>query len=453
LTLGEVPYVTSIFPPGGQRGQSVEVELHGPNIPAGTRRKLEIAADDRFLLQDFVWAEASQRLPLVRGDRAEQIEQEPNPNANQANELKLDTTANAQFEQQGDEDWYAVTLAKGKAVVLWTLAQRHLRSPVDTAIAIADETGKTLAENDDGSLFMGQAWHDFESADSRLAFTAPADGRYFVRVTNASGFYGKGAIYRLSVEPLSPDFHLFQWPDAVPIWGPGSTASFVVQAFTGGGLESDIEFYVEGLPADWQASVSRLPDSYIRPYTNSSTGAQALITITAPRTADIGAMAPLRVFGRTMANGKVLQREAQYLTLYGNSHNDRMFLRYSRDARAVIAAPLDCQLETDTQELTITHGGSADIPVRLARLGDTKPEIGLGVDGSTVAAGCGWQAPQGVAADKTEIVLPFRPSTEWKPGSYTIVVSRSWAADIRSGRPGPCTSAIRLNILPAKPAN
>src|SRR6185503_2434097 len=35
LTLGEVAYPTVVFPPGGQRGKDVTVEVSGPNLPAG----------------------------------------------------------------------------------------------------------------------------------------------------------------------------------------------------------------------------------------------------------------------------------------------------------------------------------------------------------------------------------------------------------------------------------
>ena len=40
LTLGDIGYVTSIFPGGGQLGESVEAELSGPNIKKGTKTTL-----------------------------------------------------------------------------------------------------------------------------------------------------------------------------------------------------------------------------------------------------------------------------------------------------------------------------------------------------------------------------------------------------------------------------
>jgi hypothetical protein len=451
LTLGEVPYVTSIFPAGGRRGETISVELDGPNVPAGTKQQVAIAADDPFPLQELLpelAGASSQVLTLLREELPESPEAEPNNDRATAGTLAMNATVNGRFEEAADEDWYRVTAEAGKSIVLESLAQRHLRAPVDTTIAIYDDAGKKLAENDDGQLFMGQVWHDFESADSRLVFQPPAAGEYFLRVTNGSGIFGKQSVYRLTATPLAPDFAVFQWPDAVPIWGPNNTASFVAQVFTWGGLDSDVEIRVEGLPGGWQSSVSHLPASYLTLYANTQIGNQALVTISSPDDAAVGTTAPFRVVAKATHEGKAIERVAQAMTLYGNSHNDRMFLRFSRGARVVVAPPLDCRLETSVTELTVPHGGTVEVPVRIEYLGETKGSIGLGIDGSTVAAGTGWKAPTTLAAGQTEIKLPLTVSPEWRPGAYTIVVSRWWAADIRNGRPGPCTPAIKLTIQP-----
>lgn len=453
LTLGNVPYITSLFPSGGKRGETVEVELMGINVPAGTRQKVVIPADDRFPLQDVAFAQAgaaSQWLPFICGDYPESVEREPNQERAAAGALAIGSTVNARFETPGDEDWYRLTLAKGQSIVLQTLAQRHLRAPVDTLIELFDATGKKLAENDDAARFMGQAWHDFESADSLLSFSAPADGEFFVRLTNGSGVYGAASVYRLTAEPFVPDFTMFQWPDAVPIWGPGTTATFLVQTFTWGGLDSDVQISVEGLPAGWKSGASTLPSAFQKLYANTYIGGHVLVTITAPADAAVGTIVPFRVVGRAVHEGKTIEREPQCETLYGNSHNDRMFLRYSRGAQAVVAAPLGWRIETPVTELTMPYGGTVEIPVKVERTGENKGDIGLVIDGMTVFAGCAWKSPTTLPAGQSEVKLAFTPAADWKPGTYTIVVSRSWASDLRSGRPGPCTPAIKLTILPPK---
>src|SRR2546430_2572113 len=52
--------------------------------------------------------------------------------------------------------------------------------------------------DDDGERKLG--------ADSKLFFTAPADGAYLIRVTDARGYSGERFVYRLMVRKPKPDF-------------------------------------------------------------------------------------------------------------------------------------------------------------------------------------------------------------------------------------------------------
>ncbi len=54
--------------------------------------------------------------------------------------------------------------------------------------------------NDDGGPGYGK--------DSRLRFTAPADGEYIVRLRDVRGMHGDDYAYRLTVRPPAPDFRL-----------------------------------------------------------------------------------------------------------------------------------------------------------------------------------------------------------------------------------------------------
>lgn len=136
------------------------------------------------------------------------------------------------------------------------VAQRHLFSPADTMVEIYDATGKKLAENDDGLPLANESLHDFATANSWLAWIAPQPGSYFIRLTNQGDGSGPAAVYRLLVQPLQPDFVLYQWPDAVPIWGPGTTATGIVNVMSHGGWVSHLELQVTGLPSGWKSSTT-----------------------------------------------------------------------------------------------------------------------------------------------------------------------------------------------------
>jgi hypothetical protein len=448
LTLGEVPYPVAVFPPGARRGETAEVEVFGPNIPEPARQPVADTSGG-FLLQQVSYAgptTGTQELPFLRGESPELIELEPNNERGAATPLSVPSTANGRFLQASDEDWYRLSLEQNQSLILQTTAQRDLRTPVDTLIEFYDGTGRKITENDDGRPFQNgiQCAHDFSSSDSWLSVQAPAAGEYFVRVRDRSGAAGPRAVYRLGVEPLQPGFVMYQWPDAVPIWGPGTTAAFIVELIKWGGIEADIQVAVEGLPAGWKGSVANWPAGYMWNY-NEGHAVKLLLTVTAPPDAKIGDWASFRVIGRAQHAGKTLEREAQYGTLYGNGFNDRMLVRASPSARAVVAKPLDSWLDTPVTDLTAAPNTTVEIPLRIHRLDGKAAQLGLVVNGPTVSAGCGWNAPVSLPADGGEFRLPFAVGDRER-GTHTIVVARSWASDIRAGRPGPCTPLIQLHV-------
>lgn len=453
LTVGEVPYPSSLFPAGGRRGDSVSVEVDGANIATGTRQSITVNREGTIPTQ-FAALEsqsaAGTDLPFVRGEHPEQLEVEPNNERTQATPLIVPSTANGRFALANDEDWYRVSLKKDEGVRFEIASQRFFNTSVDSMLELYDATGKKLAENDDGAAFGGgvQCAHDFISNDSWLAFKPPADGDYFVRLRDLNGSAGPRAVYRLTAETLQPEFMLFQWPDAVPIWGPGTTASFIVEVLKWGGLQSDIAVRIEGLPDGWKGSVANWPMSWYGTYDGNGV-VKLLVTITAPADAAVGTIAPFQVIGRAEQAGRVIEHEARYMTLYGNGHSDRMHVRGSLLARAVVAEPLDSWLETTVTEISVVEGQTANIPVKLHRRPNAPASLGVVINGPTPAVAVGLRPPLTLTPDQSEITVPL-PVTEWKAGDYSITVARSWSSDIRGGRPGPCTPLIRLHVLPAK---
>ncbi len=459
LLIGELPVATAVFPvsvPLEASGAAAEVELFGPNIPPGT--KVTLPPCDPKLPIQYLGHPATagvMEVPVLRAAGPHAVEAEPNNAAAQAQATSIPHRISGRFDAAGDEDWFRVKLEKDQGIVVQTIAQRQLRSPVDTVLEICDATGKKIVDNDDGRGFGAgvRASHDFFSTDSWLPFTAPAAGEYTIRVRDQSGAEGPRAVYCLSITPLEPEFELHVWPDAVPVWGAGSTAAVVVEAVQWGGVDQDMEIAIEGLPEGWQGSKTNWPASYYRGYGEGYT-LKHLLTITAPASAAQETVAPFRVVGRTKVidkagNEKTIEREAIYFTLYGNSHNDGMIYRRSDIARAAVATPLDAVLATPAKEITVVKGSVAEIPVSISRSEGKSGPIGLVVNGPTVAVGVGWQPPVSLTGAEREFTVKL-PTAEILPGTYGITVSRAWSSDLRGGRPGPCTPIIMLKVVPEK---
>ncbi len=478
LTVGEVPYVTGVFPPGFRRGTPTEVELFGPNVPPGTKRlmgqvppaqsgipleKLAAAGIPAWLGEEgAAWdpayplrhvtvehaASSGIDVPLLAGDLPEALEAEPNEDRAQAGLLAIPSTVNARFQQPDDSDWYRVRLEAKQKVQFEIVAQRYIRSPVDTLLQVYDGQGRLLVENDDDPFGPAyESHHDYLTTDSKLVFEAPAAGEFFVKVTDQSGAYGPQAMYRLSVQEDRPDFRLLHFLDGVPIWGPGSSACMIVRVIRESGFNEDIEVSVVGLPAGWSSkSATSLGSTAER--RDVTYQYRVFLTLTAPADAPPGTHVPYRIVGRAKRpDGTQLEHASLPMTLFYSG--DVGFFRASPLSRAVVAKPQGPWLESVTKELTIPREGTGKIVVKVHGAAADLKEISVVVNLASVGIGCGQTTPRKLPIVNGEIEVPCTIRPDLAPGTYGITVAQSWLSDIRGGMPGPCTELIKLTVVAA----
>jgi hypothetical protein len=218
LTWAAAPNITALSPAGGQVGTEVRVALTGEVDAAqvefwSSNPGLEwVAADGKDAVKLRISPDAAPGLswlvfhnaegasvqrPFVVGRFPELLETEPNnPIDPAAPPLALPVVQNGVLQKNGDVDTYPVTLKQGETLVANVEALRTLGSPMDALVSISDERGFVLWQADDAPGF-----------DPRWGFTAPRDGRYFVRVfafpaAPDSGIrYSGGAtyVYRLTL--------------------------------------------------------------------------------------------------------------------------------------------------------------------------------------------------------------------------------------------------------------
>lgn len=103
----------------------------------------------------------------------------------------------------------------------------------------------TYANDDDGLRKLGR--------DSRLHFTAPAVGKYLVRVTDSRGWSGERFAYRLVIRRPAPDFAVKLNGENAKV-GAGGSMGFSLRAERMDDFEDAIEVSIAGLPQGWFAS-------------------------------------------------------------------------------------------------------------------------------------------------------------------------------------------------------
>lgn len=110
------------------------------------------------------------------------------------------------IEAPKDEDHYRFALTKGQAV-RFQVEARGLGSPLDAVLAVRDEAGNVLAEEDDRR----------DERDPSLTFTPPADGVYLIAIHDLNGEGSPLAVYRLEAQAPQPRLDLTAAEDWISV--------------------------------------------------------------------------------------------------------------------------------------------------------------------------------------------------------------------------------------------
>lgn len=213
VTIGEMPFVTSIFPLGGRLGAVPEIQTRGWNLQGA--QIAPPAAGASAGIQQLVACRGgvcSNHVPFALDTLPEALDKEPNNAVARAQKVTMPVIVNGRIDRSDDWDVFEVSGRKGDTLVAEVTARR-LDSPLDSMLKLTDARGKLLAFNDDWEDAGGGInTHD---ADSYLSFRLPADGSYFVHLGDSARHGGEAYGYRLRISPPRPDFALRVVPSSV----------------------------------------------------------------------------------------------------------------------------------------------------------------------------------------------------------------------------------------------
>ncbi len=220
LTIGQQPFITSAFPLGAAEGKQTAAAIEGWNLKTN---QLPLNSDSGAppIRQTRLCDEtaASNVISYAVDTLPECSETADNDTPAAAQLLRLPMIVNGRIDSAGDVDVFAVEGRKDQMLVVEVMA-RQLRSPLDSRIRLTDRTGKLIAENDDfvskdSFLYKDAVGTITHPADSYLMTPLPADGKYFVHLSDARQHGGTAYGYRLRVSPPQPDFELRITPSSL----------------------------------------------------------------------------------------------------------------------------------------------------------------------------------------------------------------------------------------------
>jgi hypothetical protein len=411
------PTLTSLFPAGAARGQTIEVTA------AGTHERWPLrvwtsdpgltfeATEEKGKLRASVAGDALPGIHWVRlydeqgasalrpfrvGTIPEVLEVEPNDGPDKAQKCeRLPLTIHGKLGKRGDVDGFAVTLKAGETFVA-SLEGQRLGSPMDAVLQIASIDGLVLSQVEDSV-----------GLDPVLVYRVSADGRYLVRAfafpatpDSSIAFAGGDAfIYRLTLTTgtvldhalptaLGPDgptnVGAVGWslPEATTLTTSPLDGSGRVRAF-GAGLDQTLDLPVLDLPSRVADEIT--PEQTVE-FPMAITG-----RIDRPKEVDIytfsakkGQTWKLRVVARTM--GSPLDAALQVLDASGKVLAEADDVNNRRDPELTFKAPEVGTYRVGVRD--VTDQGGMRYVYRLEAF-EPRPdfELTLPEDRVTVAAG------------------------------------------------------------------
>jgi hypothetical protein len=441
IAIGELPFLTAIFPMGGRARANTKIELTGWNLP---NRKLTVDAKGKESGTYPVLTRAlgieSNSLPFQVDTLPETNQKDGNDSPARAQRVKLPIVVNGRVSRPGQWSVYRFDGRAGQQIVAEVYARR-LQSPLDSVLKLTDSSGRQLAFNDDfDDKGEGLETHH---ADSRILTTLPSNGAYYLYLGDIQGKGGPEYTYRLRIAPPRQDFDLRVTPSAIDV-AAGMSVPVAVYAIRKDGFAGDIRLSLKGAPAGFVLSGAIVPAGQD----------EVRLTLTVPPQARREREPlPLRFEGTASIAG----RQVTHRAVPADDRMQAFFYRHlvpAQEFKVAVRGGGGLQATArilSPQPLKLPSGGASKLEVQVplppnSPIGHLKYELSDPVDGVILAGTTSTR-------NGTELVLRCDASKA-KPGlkgNLIVTVSGERTAPPANGRPQPNRQRVSLGTLPAIP--
>jgi hypothetical protein len=432
LSVSEHPFITSLFPLGGRINVPTAAKLTGVNLPVTDVTLNTTAGTDG--VRETAWRGKSgvtNRVSYAVDSLPESLETEPNDTHQTAQPLTLPLIINGRITKAGDVDYLRFDGQANEQIVAEVHARR-LGTPLDSLLRLTDATGKVLAWNDDQEdKAAGLLTHH---ADSYLLAKLPADGTYYVQLSDAQRHGGEEYAYRLRLSAPRPDFALRLVPSAINV-PAGRTATVTAVVIRKDGFDGEIDLTLPDAPAGFKLSGARIERGK----------EQVRCTLTAPPLA--APTAPLQMVGGAQIDGHPVTRPVvaaeDLMQAFAYQH-----LVPAQALLVTVTGPRRFQPEftvVGTDAVRLTPGGTAEVKVTVNQKVKLEPAFLWELN----------TPPPGITLEKATpgpdgLTLLLKAADTVKIGTAdTLLITIS--ADVTRKRPDGQSVTVRspLGVLPA----
>ncbi|MEX0937752.1 MAG: PPC domain-containing protein [Pirellulales bacterium] len=287
LTLTTGGFVDHALPLAVRAGSTTESKLCGWNLGDEPRTASLVAAPDCEQVAAFCEASAGVIPVAVVQHTCVTADAAADPAEPQS--LELPVTVSGRLAKPAESHTFRFKGEKGQKLRI-AVESRSLSFPLDAAIQIVDVDGKVLQEVDDAS----------RAPDPRTEFEVPSDGQYDVTIRDLYGRGGLRFAYRMTIEPVRPDFSLSLAADQFTLTGEKPLE--IPVAIDRSGFSGEIEITAIGLPEGVTAEPVTSPGE-------GDTAKEVKLKLTAATGAAGG---PFRVAGRAADASEPIERTARF---------------------------------------------------------------------------------------------------------------------------------------------
>ena len=220
LSIGELPYLETIFPLGGRRGTENTISVTGANLEMVESIQVSIGAEtpagEQSLRVQTPSGLATNVRPFTIGNWAEMLETEPNNTTGNATAVTIPITLNGKIDKSGDVDRFSFEIEEPQLLVFEVEALK-LSSKLDALLTLygpgkpMGEASEEMAWNDEKEqvLIVNDDPIDAKAlTDARIDWNFEKAGKYSITIRDLNNQGGETYPYRLSIRPLEPDCEL-----------------------------------------------------------------------------------------------------------------------------------------------------------------------------------------------------------------------------------------------------
>jgi hypothetical protein len=292
IDLGEIPYLSSVYPCVGKIDKKINLKLNGVNLKTNSitfkPTKEGYGEINSRSNNDYI----SNTIPFYGLKKSSEY----NSSASKAFELTPDTELFDSITKPYQIKSYTLSAEKGENIAL-EIKARKLGSLLDAKMRLIDPSGKTVLEADDVEDAT-QGLMTFH-ADPTLQYKVTEAGIYRIEVEDVLGNCGIDYFYLLERKKSLPTYEVFVSPANLTI-PKGGTALLRLDITTNEQFVPELEIEIKGLPNDFLVSSLQSP-------AGNKTWE---ITITAPQNAKEQQF-PIEVLTKAQVKGNQLPSEMQ----------------------------------------------------------------------------------------------------------------------------------------------